>query len=40
MVNGMNPWGNQQLVPLGPLREPLAALRRADIVVVHHADLV
>lgn len=39
MVNGMNPWGNQQLVPLGPLREPLAALCRADIVVVHHTDL-
>ncbi|GFZ13582.1 tetraacyldisaccharide 4'-kinase family protein [Actinidia rufa] len=39
MVNGMNPWGNQQLIPLGPLREPLAALLRAGVVVVHHADL-
>ncbi|KAL3508472.1 hypothetical protein ACH5RR_027873 [Cinchona calisaya] len=40
MVNGMMPWGNNQLLPLGPLREPLAALGRADVVVVHHADLV
>ncbi|XP_052206549.1 probable tetraacyldisaccharide 4'-kinase, mitochondrial isoform X2 [Diospyros lotus] len=39
MVNGMMPWGNQKLLPLGPLREPLTALRRADVVVVHHADL-
>lgn len=40
MVNGMMPWGNYKLLPLGPLREPLTALRRANIVVVHHADLM
>lgn len=40
MVNALRPWGNRQLLPVGPLREPLTALRRADIVVVHHADLV
>nr|XP_018634278.1 probable tetraacyldisaccharide 4'-kinase, mitochondrial isoform X2 [Nicotiana tomentosiformis] len=40
MVNAMIPWGNHQLIPLGPLREPLTALARADIVVIHHADLV
>jgi tetraacyldisaccharide 4'-kinase len=40
MVNGLTLWGNGQLVPLGPLREPLIALRRADVVVIHHADLV
>ncbi|KAK9673880.1 hypothetical protein RND81_12G195800 [Saponaria officinalis] len=40
MVNGLTPWGNNQLVPLGPLRQPLSALRRVDIVVIHHADLV
>ncbi|XP_055824034.1 probable tetraacyldisaccharide 4'-kinase, mitochondrial isoform X2 [Solanum dulcamara] len=40
MVNAMIPWGNHQLIPLGPLREPLAALTRADTVVIHHADLV
>ncbi|XP_022848440.1 probable tetraacyldisaccharide 4'-kinase, mitochondrial isoform X3 [Olea europaea var. sylvestris] len=40
MVNAMMPWGNGQLLPLGPLREPLTALNRADIIVIHHADLV
>uniref|UniRef100_A0A2N9HJV3 tetraacyldisaccharide 4'-kinase n=1 Tax=Fagus sylvatica TaxID=28930 RepID=A0A2N9HJV3_FAGSY len=40
MINGLMLWGNCQLVPLGPLREPLTALRRADVAVVHHADLV
>ncbi|WOG99063.1 hypothetical protein DCAR_0418410 [Daucus carota subsp. sativus] len=40
MVNGMMPWGNRNLLPLGPLREPLTALKRANIVVIHHADLM
>lgn len=40
MVNGLTLWGNGKLLPLGPLREPLTALRRADVVVIHHADLV
>ncbi|XP_009763525.1 probable tetraacyldisaccharide 4'-kinase, mitochondrial [Nicotiana sylvestris] len=40
MVNAMVPWGNHQLIPLGPLREPLTALARGDIVVIHHANLV
>uniref|UniRef100_A0A1J3HYS8 tetraacyldisaccharide 4'-kinase n=1 Tax=Noccaea caerulescens TaxID=107243 RepID=A0A1J3HYS8_NOCCA len=40
MVNGLNPWGNGNLLPLGPLREPLAALERADIAVVHNVDLM
>ncbi|GAV72906.1 LpxK domain-containing protein [Cephalotus follicularis] len=40
MVNGLMQWGNCQLLPLGPLREPLMALRRADVAVVHHADLM
>ncbi|MED6224635.1 hypothetical protein PIB30_086050 [Stylosanthes scabra] len=40
MVNGLTLWGNLHLLPLGPLREPLTALKRADIVVIHHADLV
>ncbi|KAE8125531.1 hypothetical protein FH972_020325 [Carpinus fangiana] len=40
MVNGLMLWGNRQLLPLGPLREPLTALRRADAAVIHHADLV
>ncbi|KAK8527213.1 hypothetical protein V6N12_054436 [Hibiscus sabdariffa] len=40
MINGLMPWGNCKLLPLGPLREPLTAIKRADIAVVHHADLV
>ncbi|CAK7338379.1 unnamed protein product [Dovyalis caffra] len=40
MVNGLTPWGNHQILPLGPLREPLKALGRADVAVVHHANLV
>ncbi|CAM8963331.1 unnamed protein product [Rhodiola kirilowii] len=40
MVNATMPWGNNCLIPLGPLREPLTSLKRADIVVIHHADLV
>ncbi|MQL69938.1 hypothetical protein Taro_002239, partial [Colocasia esculenta] len=39
MVNGMMPWGNGHLLPRGTLRECLDAIRRADIGVIHHADL-
>ncbi|KAK4576090.1 hypothetical protein RGQ29_026874 [Quercus rubra] len=40
MVNGLTLWGNCQLLPLGPLREPLTALKRADVAVIHNADLI
>lgn len=33
MARAKNPWGNGRLLPAGPLREPLAALGRADLVV-------
>ncbi|XP_062190786.1 probable tetraacyldisaccharide 4'-kinase, mitochondrial [Phragmites australis] len=39
MVNGLTPWGNTHFIPRGPMREPLSALGRADIVVIHNADL-
>lgn len=39
MVNGLTPWGNTHFIPRGPMREPLSALTRADIVVIHNADL-
>lgn len=41
MVRAGAPWGNGRLLPGGPLREPLAALARADLVVatgVTHAS--
>jgi tetraacyldisaccharide 4'-kinase len=34
MARATAPWGNGRLLPGGPLREPLAALRRAHLVVV------
>jgi tetraacyldisaccharide 4'-kinase len=33
MARACRPWGNGKLLPAGPLREPLAALARADLVV-------
>jgi tetraacyldisaccharide 4'-kinase len=36
-VNGRAPWGNRCLFPRGMLREPLSALRRADLMVVTNA---
>jgi tetraacyldisaccharide 4'-kinase len=38
MARARNPWGNGALLPAGPLREPLAALRRADLVVATGAQ--
>ncbi|CAN6445759.1 unnamed protein product [Victoria cruziana] len=40
MINGMMPWGNGRLIPYGPLREPLTALRRVHIAVIHNANMV
>jgi tetraacyldisaccharide 4'-kinase len=34
MARARAPWGNGRLLPGGPLREPLAALRRASLIVV------
>ncbi len=33
MTRARHPWGNGRLLPHGPLREPLSALARADLVV-------
>ncbi|MCO5560966.1 hypothetical protein L7F22_014586 [Adiantum nelumboides] len=40
MINAVSPFGNGSLVPCGPLREPLQALCRTDIAVIHHANLI
>jgi len=37
VVDGARGFGNAQLLPAGPLREPLGALKHADIVVVNGA---
>lgn len=34
LIDGMNPFGNRKLFPFGPLREPLSAMKRADIIVI------
>jgi tetraacyldisaccharide 4'-kinase len=34
MARARAPWGNGRLIPGGPLREPLSALRRAALIVV------
>ncbi len=33
MARARSPWGNGQLLPGGPLREPLSALAKADLIV-------
>ena len=34
LVDGLKPFGNRRMLPIGPLREPLKELKRADIFVV------
>jgi tetraacyldisaccharide 4'-kinase len=40
LINARNPFGGGRLLPLGDLREPVSALRRAGMVVITHADRV
>ncbi len=40
LVNARDPFGGRRLLPLGDLREPVSALRRAAMVVITHADRV
>lgn len=38
LVDAKNPFGGGDLLPLGDLREPLSALKRASLVVLTHCD--
>ncbi len=38
LIDGLDPFGLDEIVPLGRLREPLTALSRADILVVTRAE--
>ena len=38
-LDALAPWGGRRLLPRGRLREPLAQLRRADLIVITRADL-
>lgn len=38
LLDALNPFGNASLIPLGPLREPIEHLRRADAVILTRAD--
>lgn len=38
LIDGVNPFGNKRLLPVGPLREPLNAISRADIIVITKMD--
>ena len=40
LVDAKNPFGNKQLLPYGILREPLSALKRANLIVLTHCDFV
>jgi 3-deoxy-D-manno-octulosonic-acid transferase len=38
LIDGLDPFGQEEVVPLGRLREPLSALERADALVVTRAE--
>lgn len=40
LINALDPFGGGHLLPLGTLREPLGALKRAGMALITHADLV
>lgn len=40
LIDALNPWGHGALLPRGLLREPVSALRRADMVILTRSDLI
>lgn len=39
LIDAADPFGNERLLPEGRLREPLSAMKRADIIVITKADM-
>ena len=39
LINARDPFGNGKMLPYGILREPLSALKRADLVILTHSNL-
>jgi tetraacyldisaccharide 4'-kinase len=40
LLNALNPFGSDMLLPYGTLREPLSALKRAALVIITHSNFV
>lgn len=40
LIDALNPWGYEAVLPRGLLREPVSGLRRADIIALTRADLL
>jgi tetraacyldisaccharide 4'-kinase len=40
LISARDPFGGRRLLPAGDLREPMSALRRAQLIVITHADRV
>lgn len=40
LIDALQPWGYGHLLPRGLLREPLSALKRADVVIITRSDQV
>jgi tetraacyldisaccharide 4'-kinase len=40
LIDSTNPFGNRKLLPLGPLREPICAISRSDVIVITKTDEV
>ena len=38
VIDASDPWGGNQLLPLGRLREPLSGMKRADCLIITRAD--
>ncbi len=38
LIDGLNPFGNGKLFPIGSLREPLSEINRADIILITKTD--